>query len=119
MQETFFVVVESIALGIEALGVAVMLLGFSLAARDFFATANRFSDHKAYVRLRHSIGRSILLGLDLLIAGDIIKTVVIAGSELSNIMVLAAIVLIRTFLSLTLHLELEGRWPWQGTEDER
>lgn len=117
--QTFFMVVETIAFAIEALGVAVMLLGFLVAGGHYFATPNRFSDHKAYVRLRHSIGRSILLGLDLLIAGDIIKTVVISGSELSDIMVLAAIVLIRTFLSLTLHLELEGRWPWQGTEDER
>ena len=60
-----------------------------------------------------SWGRSIILGLEFLIAGDIIRTVVVADT-LENVAVLGLIILIRTFLSVTLHLEVEGRWPWQA-----
>lgn len=114
--QTFFQMIEVIALGIEAVGVAVMLIGFALAARSYLATRKGFSSHEAYIEFRHAIGRSILLGLDFLIAGDIIKTVVVADSDAFSVLVLGAVVLIRTFLSMTLHLEVEGRWPWQREE---
>jgi uncharacterized membrane protein len=58
------------------------------------------------------VGRALLLGLEFLIAGDIIRTVVVAPT-LQNVMVLGMIVLIRTFLSLSLQLEIEGKLPWQ------
>jgi uncharacterized membrane protein len=58
------------------------------------------------------VGRAILLGLEFLIAGDIIRTVVVAPT-LQNVVVLGLIVLIRTFLSLSLQLEIEGKLPWQ------
>ena len=58
-------------------------------------------------------GRSIILGLEFLIAGDIIRTVVVADT-LENVAILGLIILMRTFLSITLHLEIEGRWPWQS-----
>jgi uncharacterized membrane protein len=61
---------------------------------------------------RQNLGRAILLGLELLVAGDIIKTVAVAPT-LQNMIVLGAIVLIRTFLSFSLELEINGRWPWQ------
>ncbi|MEO7863250.1 MAG: DUF1622 domain-containing protein, partial [Nitrospirales bacterium] len=57
------------------------------------------------------LGRAIVLGLEFLVAGDIIRTVVVAPT-LANVVVLGLIVLIRTFLSMALELELEGRWPW-------
>ena len=60
---------------------------------------------------RKSLGRSILIGLELLVAADIIRTVAVAPS-IENVLVLAGIVLIRTFLSLSLEVEIEGRWPW-------
>ena len=66
----------------------------------------------AYVRYRHGIGRAILLGLELLVAADIIRTVAI-DPTFESLGVLAVIVAIRTFLSFSLQLELEGRWPWQ------
>lgn len=66
----------------------------------------------SYRAFRQDLGRAILLGLELLVGADIIRTV----SEiptLEKVLVLAIIVLIRTFLSFTLEVELEGRWPWQ------
>jgi uncharacterized membrane protein len=58
------------------------------------------------------MGRAILLGLEFLVAGDIIRTVVV-DPTLDNVIVLGLVVLIRTFLSMTLQLEVDGRWPWQ------
>lgn len=108
----FFQVIEVIALGLEALGVLAILVGFSLATVRYLKRTHPFTSHEAYIEYRHGMGRSILLGLDFLIAGDIIKTVIVAEVGM-NILVLVAIVLIRTFLSMTLHLEVEGHWPWQ------
>lgn len=66
----------------------------------------------SYRELRRTIGRSILLGLELLVAGDIIRTVAIAPT-FTSVGVLAAIVAVRTFLSFTLEVEVTARWPWQ------
>jgi len=65
-----------------------------------------------YTRFRRVLGRAILLGLELLVAADIIKTVAVTPT-LESVGVLAIIVLIRTFLSWSLELEISGRWPWQ------
>jgi hypothetical protein len=65
-----------------------------------------------YRRFRQEVGRAILLGLELLIAADIIRTVVISPT-LKSVAVLSGIVLVRTFLSFTLEVELTGMWPWQ------
>ncbi len=65
-----------------------------------------------FKELRHDLGRGILLGLECLVAADIIRTVAVAPT-LANVGVLAIIVLIRTFLSTALQLELEGHFPWQ------
>jgi uncharacterized membrane protein len=70
------------------------------------------SDTSAYLRLRHDLGRAILLGLEVLVAADIIRTVAFTP-DLNGVTILAIIVAIRTFLSWSLGLELEGRWPWQ------
>ena len=66
-----------------------------------------------YRRFRQQLGRSILLGLELLVAADIIRTVAVTPT-LSTVLVLALIVAIRTFLSFSLELEITGRWPWQS-----
>lgn len=97
---------------IGAAGVFVILVGSFLGASRFALTFRRLPFDTAYKDLRRNIGRSILLGLEFLIAGDIIGTVVV-DATLRNITVLALIILIRTFLGITLHLEVEGRWPWQ------
>jgi uncharacterized membrane protein len=70
-----------------------------------------------YRSLRQRIGRAILLGLEVLVAADIIRTVAVAPS-FTNAGVLAVIVLIRTFLSMSLELELTGEWPWRQASTE-
>jgi uncharacterized membrane protein len=65
-----------------------------------------------YRRFRQNVGRAILLGLELLVAADIIRTVAISPT-LQSVAVLSGIVLVRTFLSFSLEVELTGRWPWQ------
>ena len=64
------------------------------------------------------MGRGILLGLEFMVAGDIIRTVAVEPT-LDSVTVLGAIVLIRTFLSISLEVELDGRWPWQRAGDDR
>ena len=99
----------------EIAGIATMLLlGAVAAIRAAVEGLARRPD--IYPRLRQRIGRGILLGLELLVAADIIRTV----SEmptLERVAVLAGIVLIRTFLSFALEVELEHRWPWQRERD--
>jgi len=95
----------------EALGVLLILGGFIVAAARF-VPLRAHSDTSAYLRLRHDLGRAILLGLEVLVAADIIRTVAFTP-DLNGVIILAIIVAIRTFLSWSLGLELEGRWPWQ------
>ena len=97
---------------IEASGVLVVMIGSILASYTFVRTARALPDGVAYTSYRRQLGRSIILGLEFLIAGDIIRTVVVENT-IESILILGLIVLIRTFLSVTLHLEVEGRWPWQ------
>jgi Protein of unknown function (DUF1622) len=68
--------------------------------------------NERFLRLRHDIGRSILLGLEVLVAADIVRSVTLAPT-MGGLTVLATLVVIRTFLSWSLALELDGRWPWQ------
>jgi len=103
--------VESIGMVIDAAGVAVIVLGI-IAATGRALLVDPPPGLDRYMAYRQNLGRAILLGLELLVAGDIIKTVAVAPT-LQNMIVLGAIVLIRTFLSFSLELEINGRWPWQ------
>lgn len=102
---------------IEAVGVFVVILGSVISSAIYIRTFRQLPDGIAYQNLRRQLGRSIILGLEFLIAGDIIRTVIV-DATLENVIVLGIIVLIRTFLSLTLHLEIEGRWPWQTEKNQ-
>jgi len=104
-------VIEKIGMTIDAAGVVVIVIGATIA---FVASAVRLSRHESdvYRRFRQQLGQTILLGLELLVAGDIIRTVA-ASPTLTSVTILAAIVLIRTFLSFSLEVEITGRWPWQ------
>ena len=96
---------------IDTAGVAAMVVGALLAAgRALMGAARHQPD--IYRQFRQQLGRSILLGLELLVAADIIRTVAVTPT-LENVLVLALIVAIRTFLSFSLELEITGRWPWQ------
>ena len=110
---TFHQIVERVVQVVEGLGVAVILIGavlaFGVAGRQLLA---RQPD--VYRNLRRLLGRSILLGLELLVAADIIRTVAIPPT-LEGVVVLAIIVAIRTLLSWSLELEISGHWPWQKT----
>lgn len=101
---------ESIGNAIDTLGVLVIVVGAGYATLLFLARCLR---PDAYRQYRQNLAQAILLGLEILIAGDIIRTVAVAPT-LENATVLGVIVLIRTFLSTTLQLEVEGRWPWQS-----
>jgi uncharacterized membrane protein len=102
---------------IETVGVFVVILGSIYSSTIFLRSYRQLPEGIAYQNLRRQLGRSIILGLEFLIAGDIIRTVIV-DATLENVVVLGIIVIIRTFLSLTLHLEVEGRWPWQAEQQD-
>lgn len=92
-----------------------MVIGAGVAAVSAVTRLVRGTEGDTYRRFRQQLGRSILLGLELLVAADIIRTVAITPT-LTSVAVLAVIVAIRTFLSFSLELEITGRWPWQKQE---
>lgn len=100
---------------VELAGIAVILAGAAWAALRFARDVASRDGTDSYRALRANLGRSILLGLELLVAADIINTVAIEPS-LESVAVLAGIVAIRTFLSFSLELEIEGKWPWQRAD---
>jgi len=100
-----------IGMAIDAIGVLLIVFG-ALIATWRFLFRRQEGQAKSYQVFRQDLGRAILLGLEFLVAGDIIRTVVVSPT-LDNVVVLGLIVLIRTFLSMALQLEVEGRWPWQ------
>jgi len=104
--------IDLIAKIIEVIGVLIMFCGLFLALYKAIRALDHF-DNDTYVEIRQTVGKSILLGLEVLIAADIVATVVTEPS-LRSVLVLGYIVLIRTFLSLSLQVELEGRFPWQN-----
>lgn len=113
--EKFTPMVETIGKLIDGIGVFVVMLGLGVAVVRFFATLHKAPD--PYRQFRQDIGRGILLGLEFLVAADIIRTVAVEPT-LSGVLILGLIVLIRTFLSMALEVELEGRWPWQPKAEQ-
>lgn len=108
--DTFTSAIETAGKAIDVLGVATIVIGI-LVATIVLATRHRGVDD-AFAKYRQGIGRAILLGLEFLVAADIIRTVAV-DPTFAGAGVLAIIVLIRTFLSFALELEISGRWPWQ------
>lgn len=109
---------ESCALFIELIGILVIVV-FSVYTVSFgaFQLARKNAGESLYHQVRQRLGRGILLGLEFLVAADIIHTVAVELSY-KSVGILAAILLIRTFLSFTLELELSGSWPWQRQKNE-
>lgn len=110
-------VIEVTVLVVESIGVAVIAIGgilaLGLAWRDSRIKPNR----GFYAIYRRHLGHAIILGLEILVAGDIIRTVSHVP-QLEEIAGLALIVAIRTFLSFAMHVELNGRWPWQSAPEK-
>jgi uncharacterized membrane protein len=112
----------AISLWIHLVGTCIEIFGvFIIVAGIIWSTSLfvRSSDRWHYDRYRIRVGRSLLLGLEVLVAADIVKTIAIEVTFVS-LGLLAGLVVVRTFLSWTLVLEIDGRWPWQrqvsGTE---
>jgi uncharacterized membrane protein len=99
---------------LDAASYAVILLAVALSTVAFLARAWRTGLVANYREYRANLGRGILTGLELLIAADILRSVVI-DPTLESMLVLGGIVLIRTFLSISLEVEINGHWPWETT----
>ncbi|PYJ71480.1 MAG: hypothetical protein DME76_01870 [Verrucomicrobia bacterium] len=109
--ESFRRIMDIVGTSVDGVGVLIVVGGALLATlRLAFRRIQNAGSY--YLTYRQDVGRAILLGLEFLIAGDLIRTVVVAPT-LQNVVVLGLIVLIRTFLSLSLQLEIEGKLPWR------
>ena len=109
--EMFRNVVEQVGLAIDAAGVLVVVAGIVMAVIRLLTQPS--APMGKYKQFRQDLGRGILLGLEFLVAADIIRTVAVTPT-LESVLVLGLIVIIRTFLSLALQMEVEGRLPWQA-----
>jgi len=108
--------ISHVARTIEAIGVITIVAGVIIAFVRFTFSIQKIKP-RSYKLLRQELGKAILLGLEVLVAGDIIATVV-TEPTMEKVLTLAVIVLIRTFLSLSLEVELEKKFPWQKSENK-
>ena len=111
--------IEVIALIIELL--AILIIAFYLLIGTFLflqqAIRNQLTVDERFIQYKHTIARALLLGLEILVAADIVRTVALEAT-LQSVIVLGLLVVIRTFLSWSLTVEIEGRWPWQPEKKE-
>ena len=112
MISMLFETVGIIGYAIELVGVIIIVLGLIYAGIDAIRHQSKIDREEQLKEFRHNIGQAMLLGLDFLVAGDIIRTVIVSHS-ITDVIGLGLIVLIRTVLVFTIHLEVEGHWPWQ------
>jgi uncharacterized membrane protein len=118
MDDWFFSALKLTTRAIEVGGIAIIVLGIlgaSIAA--LWQLLHGRSGSEAFNLYRSNVGRAILLGLEFLVAADIINTVAIEPT-IQSLLILGGIVLIRTFLSFSLEVEIEGRWPWDRHKGE-
>lgn len=113
----FVEVIETIGKTIDMVGVVVIAAGALFAAGAVIRDSRRGSVD-VYRSFRQRLGRSILLGLEFLVGADIIRTVAVTP-DAQSVAVLGGIVLIRTFLSFSLELEITGYWPWQKNRQQQ
>ena len=116
-EESIIEFITLVAFSIEL--IAVVFIGLRLLFSYFNFLFSRFKsipEADRYRDFRHELARSLLLGLEMLIAADIVRTVALEAS-VESVLVLGLLVLIRTFLSWSLVVEIEGRWPWQKKKD--
>jgi uncharacterized membrane protein len=115
--DNFRTLIESGASVIELMAVALIVGVFLWASIRFLLHTGRHANDP-YERYKLLLGKTLTLGLEFLVAADVIRTVILPPT-LTNIAVLAAVVLTRTFLSWSLVVEMEGRWPWQPASTPR
>ena len=110
--------IEYAALAIEILAVVIIVGAIFYAMGHYlFQAAIRPERDELYRQLKVRLGKALLLGLEILVAADIVRTVALEAT-LQSVAVLGLLVLIRTFLSWALVVEIEGRWPWQPAREE-
>ncbi len=105
---------DVVGTGFQVVGIAVLVIGALLAFVLYLKAPRRRDTPTAYSDLRRDLGKAILVGLELLVAADIISSVAI-NPTFATVGVLGLIVLIRTFLSWSLEVEVNRRWPWQNS----
>ena len=116
--EPILVLIEYAALAIEILAVMIIIVAIIHAVFRYTLRTLLDSQGEApYQELRVHLGKALLLGLEILVAADIIRTVALEAT-LESVLILGLLVLIRTFLSWALVVEIEGRWPWNPAKDE-
>jgi uncharacterized membrane protein len=109
---TYDRIVSDVVQAVEAVGAAIMIVGGSWALVAYVAsTAHGSGRSDAYKQLRRRLGQAILLGLEVLIVGDIVRTIIVTPT-VDSVVVLGLIVVIRIVLSFSLEVEMEGVWPW-------
>lgn len=109
--------IELASLVIEVLAIVIIVVTVFYATLKFLFQAylKRLSVEQRFTQYKHSLGRALLLGLEILVAADIVRTVAL-DATLRSVTVLGLLVLIRTFLSWSLVVEIEGHWPWRSKE---
>jgi uncharacterized membrane protein len=117
-EQAYLAWIERGALAIELLAVILIVSFIAVATISWLyrSLAHAQDRHDAYARYRTTLGRALLIGLEILVAADIVRTVALE-TTISNILGLAMLVMIRTFLSWSIILEIEGRWPWQASRE--
>jgi len=108
---------ELAGVAISLFAVGVIVVGFTMSIWRY---AHRFRDMEAapnFIRFKVELGSALLLGLEILVLADVIETITVTPT-FQSLMVLGAIVIVRTAVSWALTLETEGRWPWQPPQDQ-
>jgi len=109
--------IEQAAIGIEVLAVAIILISVVVTTANYIYTKFKpMPEVDRYRQFRTSLARALLLGLEVLIAADVVRTVVL-DPTIQTITILGLLVVIRTFLSWSLVIEIESHWPWQGHKE--
>ncbi len=117
--ETILEWIELAALAIEIIAVAIILGAIIYSIANFLIKSIFEPEQEGqYQQLKIRLGKSLLLGLEILVAADIVRTVALEAT-IQSVSVLGLLVLIRTFLSWALVVEIEGRWPWQPKRDDQ
>jgi uncharacterized membrane protein len=109
-------VIEAAALGIEALAVAIILIAVIYGTIRYLIDQRTARSANAYSSYKVQLGRALLVGLELLVAADIVRTVAL-NPTLINVAILGFLVFIRTFLRWSLVVEIEGHWPWKAERE--
>lgn len=110
-------VIEVAASMMEILAVVIIVVAVAHATARYVLDLQRGRTN-AYEQYRIAVGKALLLGLEFLVAADVVQTVVLEPT-LDNVMILAVLVVVRTFLSWSVVVEIEGRWPWRAREAEQ